>query len=364
MIRMPLFHTLLVACLTVMLTGIVSCTDSQPVEPVIADALAAKGGTPGPPSDGGGGDGGGDDGSTDLTVNDTDPESAPQDTTLDVRVFGTGFDSGSKVSFLLDGQTVKEVKTNSTTFVHGEELISNITITADAVPELYDVQVTTSKGKKGVGIELFEVVGPTTDLASATQDSGPGLYEDGNGFYIGAFSTNTKSSTSTGNASYNTRPQCDEGRSVDLRLPKDANGNPVWPLAGPYSDCQGDGARSQFHVPELLFADCTDGLSCAIGTTGHEAGSTNFGPDLNYFFVVDAGNDGFAKKPGNETPQNVVWTDGEFRVTRRGDDGAPCRWEITASTAELWSGTFMYEPTGQTVSLDAVVHRVDGPCAF
>lgn len=341
-----------------------ACSEAPTAAPVPPDALAAKGGTPGPPS-GGGGD---DDGTTssDPTVEDTDPDSAPQDTTLDVRVFGTSFDAGSAVELLLDGNSTKKVKTNSTAFVSDTELVANITIAADAEPDLYDVQVTTSKGKKGVGIEEFEVVGPTTDLETATAESGPGLYDDGKGFYLGEFVVNTKSSN-TSNGNYNTRPQCDEGRSMDLRLPTDADGNPAWPFAGPYSDCQGDGKRSQFHVPGLLFAACPQGSWCPIGTDGHQEGSTNFSPDLNYFFVVDTENDGFDKRlsaRSDDQPHNVVWTDGTFRVTWWGSDGTPCRWEITAGTADLWSGDTQILPGQQPLSLWAAVHRVDGPCAF
>lgn len=368
MISMPRSPRPLALCLSLSLIGLTACSENQPVEPepVVSDVLSAKGGVPGKPGDGGGSDDGGGDGdeSIDPEVEATDPDHAAQDTTLDVRVLGTGFDSGSTVDFLLDGATTRDVKTNSTSFVSDAELRANITIDAEAVPDLYDVRVTTSKGKKGVGIELFEIVGPTTNLAEPEADSGPGLFEDGNGYYIGEFNTNTKSSPSTGNASYNTRPQCDEQRSVDLRLPTTPDGVPVWSLAGPYSDCQGDGARSQFHVPALLFADCADGSWCVIGTSGHQAGSSSFSPDLNYFFVVDTGGDGFGKKPSNETPHNVVWTDGEFRVSRRGSDGGPCRWEIRAHTAELWSGDFQYVPTTQALSLDAIVHRVDGSCAL
>lgn len=368
MISMPPSRSPLALCRSLALAGVllpalvVGCGEAPTAVQDVADVMAAKGGIPGPPSDGGG-DGGDDtDGSSDPSVEDTDPGAAPQDTTLDVRVFGTGFDAGSNADFLLEGETTKTVMTNSTTFVNDTELIANITISADAVPELYDVRVTTSKGKKGVGIELFEVEGPTTDLAGADVESGAGLYSDGKGYYIGEFNTNT-TRPNPDNASYNTRPQCDEGRRVDLRLPTDADGNPVWPLAGPISDCQGDGARSQLHMPTLLLADCPDGFSCPIGTAGHEGG-TSFSPDLNYFFVVDAGNDGFTKKPSNEEPHNVVWTDGLFQVLRRGSDGTPCRWEIVASAAELWNGAVRYEPAGQAVSLYAIVHRVDGPCAF
>jgi hypothetical protein len=93
----------------------------------------------------------------DPTVASTDPASAPQDTTLNVAVAGTGFDAGSVVEFGIDGVTTDKVRTNSTTFVNPKKLVANITIAPDAIPDRYDVTVTTSKGKRGIGIERFEV---------------------------------------------------------------------------------------------------------------------------------------------------------------------------------------------------------------
>lgn len=90
-------------------------------------------------------------------VSAADPASAPQDTTLDVAVTGSNFDSGSRVDLAIDEVTSDKVRTNSTTFVSPKRLIANITIAPDAVPERYDVIVTTSKGKRGIGIERFEV---------------------------------------------------------------------------------------------------------------------------------------------------------------------------------------------------------------
>jgi hypothetical protein len=93
----------------------------------------------------------------DPTVNSTDPDSASPNTTLVVRILGSGYDTGSVAEFVLDGQAIPQVRTNSTTYVSSRELRANITIDADAPLELYDVIVTTSKGKRGIGIELFAV---------------------------------------------------------------------------------------------------------------------------------------------------------------------------------------------------------------
>jgi probable HAF family extracellular repeat protein len=84
------------------------------------------------------------------------PDNAPQDTTLDVRVLGTAFDQGSRVDLALAGTLDSiNVHTNSTRFVASTEVVANVTISGNATFAKYDVVVTTSKGKKGIGTELF-----------------------------------------------------------------------------------------------------------------------------------------------------------------------------------------------------------------
>ncbi|HYO45674.1 MAG TPA: hypothetical protein VEY33_03185, partial [Gemmatimonadota bacterium] len=101
-----------------------------------------------------------------LTVTAAVPNTAPQDTTLDVTVSGTGFDRGSRIDLELDGVVSPKVRTNSTRFVNKTTLVANITIAADADPDLYDVAVTTTRGKRGIGIELFEVSYAMTSLGT------------------------------------------------------------------------------------------------------------------------------------------------------------------------------------------------------
>ena len=96
--------------------------------------------------------------STGPTVTATLPSQSALDTTLDVQVSGSGFDSGSRADFLLNGIAIPGVRTNSTRFVSSTSLVANVTIAKDAVPDKYDVAVTTSSGKKGIGTELFTVL--------------------------------------------------------------------------------------------------------------------------------------------------------------------------------------------------------------
>ena len=96
------------------------------------------------------------------TVTSTLPSEANRDTTLDVQITGSGFDSGSRASFERNGVVDARVRVNSTRFVKSTSIVANVTIAADAETDFYDVAVVTGGGKKGMGTELFAVtVRPT-----------------------------------------------------------------------------------------------------------------------------------------------------------------------------------------------------------
>jgi hypothetical protein len=118
------------------------CAAETPVSGPVQEPNFAKGGGSGP------------------TVRAADPDSGLRNTTIDVRVLGSGFDNGSKATWALAGDTANattKVTTNSTRFVKSGELVANITIAADAPVALFDVVVITLAGKKGIGIEKFAV---------------------------------------------------------------------------------------------------------------------------------------------------------------------------------------------------------------
>jgi probable HAF family extracellular repeat protein len=150
------------ALLALLLAGCGGETIS-PAEPA-ARAAASGGGGPG--------------------VKSTVPDSAPRNTRLTVRVLGSGFDQGSRAVWALAGDTTfatTKILTNSTTFVSSTELRADISIGADAPLANYDVVAVTSRGKKGIGIELFTVtyervdlgtLGGTTSSAQSISDAG------------------------------------------------------------------------------------------------------------------------------------------------------------------------------------------------
>jgi probable HAF family extracellular repeat protein len=100
------------------------------------------------------------------TVKSTSPDTATVDSTLDVHIFGSGFDVGSRANWAIKGVVSPQVVTNSTRFVSSTELVANITIARDAPIASYDVIVTASSGKGGIGTECFVVTPKTTDLGT------------------------------------------------------------------------------------------------------------------------------------------------------------------------------------------------------
>ena len=130
------------------LVALMACQADAPTSTLPLDgASLAKGG--------GGGPGGGGGGSA-PTVTSANPPSAVQDTTIDVDVFGTGFTSGAKAKWSLSGDTT-QVIVKSTKVVNSTKLTARIQVPATALVGSYDVIVTLSNGKTGVGAEMFAV---------------------------------------------------------------------------------------------------------------------------------------------------------------------------------------------------------------
>ena len=124
-----------------------------------------------------GGNGSG--GSTPITVTSTSPGTAPQDTTLDVTIYGSGFVKGAAASWSLKGDT-SLVHVKATKLVSSTQLIATVSVPGTAPVASYDVQVMLSDGKKGVGAELFTVTlaDPTVTWMLPLADAGLALKSD------------------------------------------------------------------------------------------------------------------------------------------------------------------------------------------
>lgn len=119
----------------------------------------------------------------DVVVSSAAPDSASQDTTLDVVIGGSGFVSGAVATWAYAGVAdPAQIRTNSTRYVNARQLVANITISAGATVAKWDVTVTAG-GKGGIGTELFAVKGkdepnPTTTWMIPLASTGLGLISD------------------------------------------------------------------------------------------------------------------------------------------------------------------------------------------
>jgi hypothetical protein len=118
----------------------VACsTDGPPGPTLVGDANFAKS-TSGP------------------TVTATVPDSGTQgDVGKQVTITGTGFAAGAVADWERNGQVDPKITVRSTQFVSSTQVIATIDIAPDADVTTYDVAVTNTDRKKGIGSELFAV---------------------------------------------------------------------------------------------------------------------------------------------------------------------------------------------------------------
>ena len=158
--------------------ALAGCSEEPPSSPNVVSIEPAAG-------KGGGGKGGGGKGSK-VSVGATDPTETLPDNRLPVHVFGSGFDAGSEATFRR-GSTGATLITHSTAFVSSTELIADLEAPAGAEVALYDVEVLTARGRKGIGIELFEVLDASikAKLIFSFEDGGTDkITSDGRGDYV------------------------------------------------------------------------------------------------------------------------------------------------------------------------------------
>jgi hypothetical protein len=172
-----------------------------------------------------------------MTVTAATPDSATQDTTLDVTISGSGFVTGTAAAWSLGGvQDPLQVRTNSTRFVNSRQLVANISISSSAVVAKWDVVLTAAGKKGGIGSEAFAIKSKVVDPAATWEiplaDAGLALRSDhasGDGVYSvyasgscnvqGGFlaTTATSSGDATLQTSLATKGKC--GRTVSLFYP-------------------------------------------------------------------------------------------------------------------------------------------------
>jgi hypothetical protein len=94
-----------------------------------------------------------------VTVTSAFPDSAIQGDMTEVEIDGTGFDAGSTARFIVtDTRDDTQIDVNEVTFdVVTKKLKAKIKVKDAALPVEYDIEVTTSSGRRGKGTTLFRV---------------------------------------------------------------------------------------------------------------------------------------------------------------------------------------------------------------
>ena len=130
-------------------TAVLAC-QTDPISEPESSLSAAKG-------SGGGG-------LTSVTVTAADPDTIPTDTTLTVKIYGSGFTPGTNtVTYLFNNQVSSKVVASAVQYVSATELSTTTTVARGAAIGAYDIAVT-SNGKRGIGAERMEVVVKTVLL--------------------------------------------------------------------------------------------------------------------------------------------------------------------------------------------------------
>lgn len=107
-----------------------------------------------------------------VLVTGAEPATLPRGSTIDLRVFGSGFDERSRVVLTLNGAPTPKVRTNATLFVSPRELDASITTAADAPGGPYDIVVEGRNGKQGVGTELVDLKAHVFGISPASTEPG------------------------------------------------------------------------------------------------------------------------------------------------------------------------------------------------
>ena len=110
------------------------------------------------------------------------PTTLPPGSTVDLHVFGSGFDAGSRVGIFDDGVPTPKVQTNGTRFVSPRELVASVTTAADAPEGPYDIGVAGGNGKQGVGTELVDVAAVVSGVQPFSVNPGDSVTISGIGF--------------------------------------------------------------------------------------------------------------------------------------------------------------------------------------
>jgi hypothetical protein len=239
-----------------------------------------------------------------VTVSSAKPNNAPQGTSgLNVTVAGSGFEKGAKATWHVTGTTDSGgVTVNSTTFVSSSQLVANITIAGNATVSGYDILVTNTSGRTGVGSDAFTVNPEAVTSSLYSKDtSGAAVTVQGDGLVTNSSGASTYENTPSTCSTYSTaalktcitmsllpndwylRLFAGSGRTVHLTFLKlgsspDESALDGYYLAGIATRCF-DANNNRVSIP-LTIPPGTSNNRCSLRVNFTAANGTN------YFFVM------------------------------------------------------------------------------
>lgn len=95
---------------------------------------------------------------SDIVIATIEPDTATVDTTVTVRITGSGFTEGATATWLVDTTEAPGIRTLSTTWKSPSEIDARIAISPDAPLRSFSVRIRGKKGKQGIAVEKFRVV--------------------------------------------------------------------------------------------------------------------------------------------------------------------------------------------------------------
>ena len=108
----------------------------------------------------------------DIVITAVDPDTATIDTTITVRITGTGFTDGSTATWIVDTTAATQIRTVTTTWKSETQLEALIVISPDAELRSYSIRIRGKKGKQGIAVEKFRIVAKPTQLPEPGTESG------------------------------------------------------------------------------------------------------------------------------------------------------------------------------------------------
>ena len=241
---------------------------------------------------------------TKVMVTSADPNNAEQGEELDVDVFGSGFDQGSSVKYLVTGtKDDTQIDILNVEFISPGQLKTRVKVKGNAFVIDYDIEVRTSGGRRGKGTTLFKVKQVGGGSANPTFDVA--IYGDMAG--SGTDWQQPNSSAKNINYFFHDHPHIGTGE-IDLSYFQDDS--------GPFAPGRGEKCFGTDLSTQLMFGDILQHQGGAIATLQFIGTTEDELVTLGYHLKLE----GLFADPNDWTPQSVntvILTSWKLKISKK-----------------------------------------------